>query len=316
MATEPFLINPPRKRVFPRTLQTKKRSRNRLSPNPLGEVLMIVGANPISRRTKMLENAWFGHPVEHRRAALKGWRKRKSAFPARRRRKKAVSAAPVRRRRRVVRRATAGVRRRRKIGVRRRRSVRSAPLLYTGATPFRYANNPRRRRRSRRKLSSNPRRSHRMRRNPVNLGGLFGSFKHALPLAVTGGAAIIVTNLAPSFAARFVGTSNIAKYGVQVATAVIGGMGVSKFVGREHGTIWTVSGLAVIVADLAQKYVLGRFLPAIAGFGEYDYEMGPGVYGVNAFPEAMSAYPEESVQGFGSSFGENSDPYSTTTSPY
>lgn len=312
MATEPFLINPPRKRVFPRTLQTKKRSR--LSPNPLGEALMIVGTNPLTRRTEMLENAWFGHPVEHRRAALKGWRKRKSASPARRRRKKAVSAAaPVRRKRRVVRRATAGVRRRRRTGARRRRP---APLLYTGATPFRYANNPRRHRRSRRRLSSNPRRSRRMRRNPVNLGGMFGSFKRALPLAVTGGAAIIVTNLAPSFAARFVGTSNIAKYGVQAATAVVGGMGVSRFVGREHGAIWTVSGLAVIVADLAQKYLLGRFLPAVAGFGEYEYEMGPGVYGVNAFPEAMSAYPEESVQGFGSSFGENSDPYSATTSPY
>lgn len=330
MATEPFLINPPRKRVLPRTLQAKKQSRkfidgksrarkvqskrSRFTPNPLGEAIMIVGTNPISRRTSMLENAWFGHPVEHRRAAVKGWRRRKrSAAPARKRRsvkRRAVSAAP-KRRRAVSRRSTAGTTRRR-----RRSTRRSSPVLYTGATPFRYANNPRRRRRSRR-LSSNPRRrsSRRMRRNPASLGlgGMVGSFKRALPLAVTGGAAIIATNLAPSFAARYVGYSNVAKYGVQVATAVVGGIGVSKFVGREHGTVWTVSGLAVIVADLAQKYLLGRFMPSVAGFGEY--QMGPSVYGVNAFPEAMDAYPEEAVQGFGG-FGEVTDPYSQTVGPY
>ena len=332
MATEPFLINPPRKRVLPRTLQAKKQSRkfidgkskarkvqskrNRFTPNPLGEAIMIVGANPTLRRTKMLENAWFGHPVEHRRAAVKGWRRRKrSAAPARKRRsvkRRAVSAAP-KRRKSVRRRSASGTTRRRRRSTRRRTS----PLLYTGATPFRYANNPRRRRRSRR-LSSNPRRrgSRRMRRNPASLGigGMIGSFRRALPLAVTGGAAIIATNLAPSFAARYVGSSNIAKYGVQVATAVVGGIGVSKFVGREHGTVWTVSGLAVIVADLAQRYLLNRFLaPAVAGFGEY--EMGPSVYGVNAFPEAMNAYPEESVQGFGG-FGEVTDPYSQNVGPY
>ena len=334
MATEPFLINPPRKRVLPRTLQAKKQSRkfidgkskarkvqskrSRFTPNPLGEALMIVGANPTLRRTKMLENAWFGHPVEHRRAAVKGWRKRRtrSAAPARKRRsvkRRAVSAAP-KRRRAVSRRSAAGTTRRRRRSTRRRTS----PVLYTGATPFRYANNPRRRRRSRRALSSNPRRrgSRRMRRNPASLGlgGMVGSFRRALPLAVTGGASIIATNLAPSFAARYVGNSNLAKYGVQVATAVVGGIGVSKFVGREHGTVWTVSGLAVIVADLAQKYLLGRFLPSVAGFGEY--EMGPSVYGVNAFPEAMNAYPEETVQGFGSAFGEASDPYGQTVGPY
>jgi hypothetical protein len=259
---------------------------------------MIVGANPIKRRrNEMLENSWYGHPLEHRRAALKGWRKRRRAVGKRR---KLVAKAAPRKKYKTKKRKVA------------RRGVQLS-LPFTGTATRRYLDNPPRRRRGtsrRRRMLDNPRKHvRRMRRNPVALGGIMGSFTNALPLAVTGGASIIVTNLAPGFAARFVGMSNIAKYGVQVATAVGGGIGVSKFVGREHGTIWTVAGLAVIIADLANKYVLGRTL---AGLGA-EYEVPPSVYGMGAFPyeeSGVGAYPEDvGMSGM-------SGPYDQTTGPY
>lgn len=308
MANEPFLINPKRRKSLlanrhktdgtsvARKMQ--KRKATKLVKNPLGETLMIVGANPISRRGQMLENAWFGHPLEHRRAALKGWRKRRTRKVGGRRKRRTLSAVGRPRRRKAV-----------------RRRARQLSLPFTGTMARRFMDNPRRRRgvRRRRRMLDNPRRHRRIRRdNPIALGGsrgIVGSFTRALPLALTGGASIIVTNLAPGFTSRFVGTSDIAKYGTQVATAVVGGMGVGRFIGREHGTVWTVAGLAVIVADLAQKYILGR---SLAGLG-LGYEMGPSIYGIDAFPEAMSAYPEESVSGFG---GLSADPYGQTVGPY
>ena len=320
MPIEPFLVNPPkklpkRKNPLPGRLlskmqrkygrdgmsaawkSTRSRRRSNLVENPLAETLMIVGTNPRRRRNEMLDNAWYGHPLEHRRAALKGWRKRKTKRAVGGRRKRRIAVAPRRR----------AVARKRRT-TRRKRSVQLS-LPFTGTATRRYLDNPRRRRRGarRRRMLDNPRRSRRrMRRNPIALGGIMGSVSRALPLAVTGGASIIVTNMAPGFAARFVGTSNIARYGVQFATAVGGGIGVGKFVGREHGTIWTVAGLAVIVADLANKYILGR---ALAGLGA-EYEIPPAVYGMGAFPyeeQGVGAYPEDVMM---------SGPYDTAVGPY
>lgn len=241
----------------------------------------------------MLENTWYGHPLEHRRAALKGWKKRRTGVSKGKR--KLVAAPKYAKRKVTKKRAT------------KRRGVQLA-LPFTGTATRRYLDNPRKRRRSvrRRRMMDNPRRRRAYRRNPVALGGIMSSVSRALPLAVTGGASIIVTNMAPGFAARFVGTSDVAKYGVQFATAVAGGIGVGKFVGREHGTIWTVAGLAVIVADLANKYILGR---ALAGLGA-EYEVPPSVYGIGAFPyedAGMGAYPEDIGM---------SGPYDQTTGPY
>ena len=66
MAQENFLINPPKRLV------RRKRKRN-----PIGEMLITVGANP-SRRNPMRknpENPWFGDSNGHRIAALMRWGK-------------------------------------------------------------------------------------------------------------------------------------------------------------------------------------------------------------------------------------------------
>jgi len=63
LATEPFLINPPR------SLGRRRRR------NPVGETLVTIGANPMRRRRRNPENPWFGDPVGHRIAALMRWGK-------------------------------------------------------------------------------------------------------------------------------------------------------------------------------------------------------------------------------------------------
>lgn len=318
---EPFLINPP-SRLGKYRLSVPDDSES-FKSNPFGEELLIIGGNPKNRRrSSMLSNAWYGHRAEHASAARKGWRKRRtkraaSAGPRRRRRAvRAAAAAPVRRRRRRTQLALpfAAPRRRRRSTRRRRRSYAMSPrrratrtrarrrissILPFGMGSMYRANPVRRRRRSSRRLRSNP---------VIGRGGLIGRFTSALPLAITGGASIIATNIAPGIAARYVGTSDLAKYGVQAATAVVGGMGVSKFVGREHGTIWTVAGLAVIAADILSKHVVSRIMPSL-GVGAYDtgYEMG-------AFPfEAVSgigAFPEETMSGL------SDGPYGAGAGPY
>lgn len=62
MAKENFLINPP-----------KRLSRRRR--NPIGELLVTVGANPMKRRKRNPENPWYGDSSGHRIAALMRWGK-------------------------------------------------------------------------------------------------------------------------------------------------------------------------------------------------------------------------------------------------
>ena len=314
MPKEVFLINPMKKRrknPLPGRSKNKKYGRRNLVQNPLAETLMIVGTNPRGRSSEMLTNTWYGESRRHAAAAKKGWRKRRrsrkvvSAAPRRRKRRTAVAVAPRRRRRTVAaapRRRRRTTRRASPVVARRRRAVARRSSALRGTSPRRYrryAVNPRRRRRS-------------YRRNPVNISGIISTLKSSLPLAVTGGASIIVTNMAPSFASKYVGSSQMAKYGVQVATAIGGGMTVRRFVGGQHATIWTVAGLAVIVADLANKYLLGKTL---AGLG-MEYQIPPSVYGMNAFPYevdnmsgyGMGAFPSEQVSMDG--------PYDQTVGPY
>ena len=154
--------------------------------------------------------------------------------------------------------------------------------------------NPRRRRRS----------SRRMRRNPVGIGSLTGTVRSVLPLAITGGASIIATNITPGLVGV---TSPWMRYGVQAATAFGGGWAVGKFIGKQHGVVWAVTGTAVIVADLLQKYVLRGILPGLSGFGEDEYDMG-------AFPyqETMGAFPGESTIGAYPTYDVGAYPYETS----
>ena len=149
--------------------------------------------------------------------------------------------------------------------------------------------NARRRRKSK---SSKRRRS--FRRNPVvSLGGIQSTVKRTIPLAITGGASIIAVNMVPSIARV---TSPVMRYGAQAASILGGGIAVGKFVGKEHGMIWTVAGAAAIAADLLQRFVVGRFLPsapvsAPATVSDYVLDDGYGAYGMDAYAEDLSAYP-------------------------
>ena len=166
-----------------------------------------------------------------------------------------------------------------------------------------------RRRRSRTRRNPfglNPRKR-RSRRNPVlSLGGVQSTVKKTIPIAITGGASIIASSIVPNLVRV---TSPWMRRGVQAATAIAGGAVVSKAINKDHGLAWTISGAAVIMADLLQTYVIGRFMPglmggSVSGFGalaegEY-YENAE--YGMGAFPlggmSGMGAYPEESVSGY------------------
>lgn len=277
MGIEPFLINPlPRKikriprfklkryrKAVRKRLAASELIRRRLRDNPLGGEVMILGLNPVSRRSrkrrlkrklKTIRRFSLMNPRRRRR--------RKATHNARRRRSMRLHDNPRHRRRRA------------KHNARRRRS-------------YRMHDNPRRRRARR---HDNPRRRRSLRHNPALS---LSSVKHILPLAVTGGASIIVTNIAPGI----VGIQNQwARYGTQAAVALVGGVAVDKVVGREHGLVWAVSGVAVVVADLLQKYVLSRVLPvaapAVAGFDGMGY-LNDGAGYMDAFP-GMSAYPEMS----------------------
>lgn len=111
MAKEAFLINPPKKRkkkskskrhrpvvyeTAPKTWSRSEKSKSKkagIKINPLGEEVILVGANPRrekrkTRTTRRGRNAWYGRREKHATAAQKGWRKRKrnpvSANPKRR----------------------------------------------------------------------------------------------------------------------------------------------------------------------------------------------------------------------------------------
>lgn len=163
--------------------------------------------------------------------------------------------------------------------------------------------NPKHRRRN--TSMAKRRRSKRSRRNPVlSLGGVQSTVKKTIPIAITGGAAIIASSIVPNLVRV---TSPWMRRGVQAATAIAGGAVVSKAINKDHGLAWTISGAAVIMADLLQTFVVGRFMPGltagpVSGFGalsEGYYENEE--YGMGAFPVGMggmSAYPEESVSAY------------------
>lgn len=139
-------------------------------------------------------------------------------------------------------------------------------------------------------MDENPRRRRR-RRNPVQtLGGFTDVIQRTLPLAVTGIASSVTTNMVPGF----LGLVNPwAIHGVKTATAVFGGQMIGNVVGRDHGDIWTVVGISVVVSDLIKQFIPG-VIPGL-GYADYHDEWGYGKEGVTAFPEesTIQAYPEE-----------------------
>ena len=208
---------------------------------------------------------------------------------ARRRNPEGVLFGPMNPRRRRRRHAT---RKRRRTHARRKRSL---VLL-----------NPRRR--SRRRYRMNPRsrkRGSRRRRRGMGLRGAitlgtllsFRGLTGVVPYAITGGVAAVATQAVPGMLNINPATSPWQYRGAQAIVAVGGGMLVGQMVGRQHGFVFSVVGLAVIASELIagplmQAMGLGAYAPVSGAFptwptlGQVPYEdrMGMGAYASENIP--------------------------------
>lgn len=139
-------------------------------------------------------------------------------------------------------------------------------------------------------VGGNPmrRRHRRYRRNPpVTVRGFLGTFQRTLPLAITGVASGVVTDMAPGM----IGLVNPwARLGTKAAVAVLGGPMVGNLIGRDHGDVWTIVGVARVVTDLVKQFMPG-VIPGLSDYPGYYDEMT--YSGMQAFPEEVSAFPEE-----------------------
>ena len=308
MATEHFLINPP-----------KRLSRRRR--NPVGETLVTIGANP------MRTNPWFGHSAGHRKAALIRWGK----LTTKRRRKRSAPKVSVRRKKAVVRHV---VKRRRAVD-RRTKAYKSYALgqqkqlagflgLTSGRKPkFRWKSgqgwvkrksNPigrygmaRRRkrntwfgepRRHRKAALKGWRRGHKIgrkrikhyRRNPGEYGVNPKRRQRSIrrrhnPMVdlkrFTGGLMDIrswgplaitggISAVTGAVVPGMIGLVNPwAKIGAQLVVAVGGGLAVEKVVDHRHGQAWMIVGVSMVGYQLIKQYLLMPYLPQFAvGLGE------------------------------------------------
>ena len=155
--------------------------------------------------------------------------------------------------------------------------------------------------------SANPKRSYgfrRRRRNPAIMAQ-FGRFTGGVmnvrgwaPLAITGGLSAVTGAVVPGM----LGVVNPwAKYGVQTAVAIGGGLAVESFVDKRHGEAWMVVGVAMVGYQLLKEFVLQPYFPQFAvGLGEYQSYYPNSEYiaqnevsqQVGAFPSSLSAFPQ------------------------
>jgi hypothetical protein len=304
MATEPFLINPPRR-------MGKRRRRN-----PIGETLVTIGANPMRRRKRSSGNPWYGNSRGHRIAALMRW----GGVKRGRIKKRRVS---VRRRRGVKHLIWHGRRTKLFIDRANRRAAKAAALTDMGLSMFgksRFISGKgwvtvksrRRRRKSmarRRKnawfgqrrrhrkaarkgwkrghtfkkrryrknapeAATNPRRKRYgrrrsarrgYRRNPaLSLSGVFSGVSN-----VREWAPLAVTGglsaITGAVAPGLIGVVNPwAKLGVQLAVAVGGSALVEKAAGSKHANAWMVVGVSMVGYQLLKQFVLVPYFPQFA----------------------------------------------------
>lgn len=116
-----------------------------------------------------------------------------------------------------------------------------------------------------------------------------------LPVVITGGAAVILTTAAPRLLAPMIGEGPIQRYGSQLATAFAGGWVVNRFVGHQHGIVWTVVSLATIGGQLLNEFVVGP--SGLLGFGAY-------LEGIGDEYEYLDGDDEESLDGVGEEMDE------------
>jgi len=139
------------------------------------------------------------------------------------------------------------------------------------------------------------------RRNPPGAGILtFGGFDFVamLPLITTGALSATATVSVPAFL-PFTMQGPFFKFGAQAATVIGGGMLVGMVLDRRHATVWTLTGGAVILADLLREWVF-KPMGLLSDYDVTDYEVSQdGNEEVEAFPgEEVSAFPGEEVSGY------------------
>lgn len=227
-------------------------------------------------------------------------RKRKSGGVKKvlRRRRRKVSVKKVSRRRK---RPTAGLGRRHRPVVygsgrtwRRSSASRSKARGIMINPPLALVGNPRRRRTRRR-----------YRRNPAALASLPNQIMAMLPLAVTGVASGVVHEMVPGF----FNFSNVwMSHGAKTATAIFGGQVVKNFAGADHGMVWTVVGLGLVVKDLIRQFMPG-VIPGL-GYPGYYQATSIGAFPgeaevpyneIGAFVDEQYAYPDSGSYGMGES---------------
>lgn len=116
---------------------------------------------------------------------------------------------------------------------------------------------------------------HRRHRNPADmLSGVMPSvggesFGHALPLALTGGVAVISSQVIPSIvygkgwlSPPMPGSLPWMTYGIQVGEGLAGAYLLKKYVSKDHAMVWGVTSFSMVLADVLSKTVL----PTIMGF--------------------------------------------------
>ena len=172
--------------------------------------------------------------------------------------------------------------RRHKFGIKRNFRVNPFRRNPFGEELMVIGSNPHRRRRRKRKYSTNPKRKRgykamargrrRFSRNPLS------SVAHLMPMIAAGTAGALATKMVP----RVIGiTGTWAVYGTQAVVIVGGGYLADKFMGKSISDGWIIGGATMILSQLVGGVLGGVF----AGLGlEYD-----------AFP--MGAFPDEQPMG-------------------
>ena len=225
-------------------------------------------------------------------------RKKATRKTTTKRRKKRATAAPKRRRKST---RTVAPKRRKKRVTKRKRTRRSRKVRVTvgkrvakhGVRSVRI-NRPRRRRRNSALMvaGSNPRRrsSRRYRRNPLRVAGF--DFMRNMPIIFAGAASVIATTAIPDYL-NMTGKGPLYKYGTQIGVVAGGGYLISNLLKkRSAGYAWMLAGSAVILADLLRQYVIGSWIPSLAGSS---YTAFPSPY----VPQAVTDYSESSDYGVG-----------------
>jgi hypothetical protein len=284
VSMEAFLINPAHRRK--RKVSRASKRRKRRGGLPSGLLSRMIRTYGPSRGMKEAwksfrsgaRNPWSDAPAAHRRASLKGWRKRRQQHHKSNpfgEEVLIVGANPRRKRRRVS---------------RKRRHVRRndpGPRRYHMST----------RRRHRRARRNEPGRRIHRRHYRRNLPARSGAFSLSaskpmsliMPIAV-GAGGYFVSDYIP--AAIGMSTSPMTRIGIKMGIAFGGGMVLSKFLGAKNGVAFALGAGINAVNDVLRTYVFKTTVAATTA-------------GLGAFA------PTGRLRGFGAM-----SPYSAVHSPY